>query len=76
MFRIAFWSDVAVDLGDPAVLGRFLKADGTLVDPTVSRGIYGTPRLDLYGPAADYLAGVNRGSAGNFDSVGGTFTNA
>lgn len=76
IYRIAFWSDVSVDLSDPAVFSKFLQADGTLVDPAVSRSLYGTPRVDLFGPAEDYAARINRGTAGNFDIVEGTFINA
>ena len=76
VYRIACWTGATVDPDDPALPARFLKADGTLADPATSRQVYGTPRVDLYGPAADYGAGTNHGSAGNFDLIEGTFSNA
>lgn len=76
VYRIACWSGVTPDASDKTVREQFLKADGTLEDPAVSRAAYGTPLVDLYGKAGDYAKGINNGSAGNFDLVEGTFTDA
>jgi hypothetical protein len=76
VYRIACWAGAGIDPDDGGVFANFVKADGTLADPSVSRGLYGTPRVDLFGPAEDYAAGLNRGAAGNFDALEGTFTNA
>ena len=77
VFRIACWAaGPAPDISDPAVRESFVKADGTLEDPATSRLRYGAPRVDLYGSASDYAAGMNRGTAGNFDTVNGIFTDA
>lgn len=76
LHRLACWSGLASDFSDTALQEHFLKPDGTLQDPVVSHIAYGTPHVDLYGPAADYALGINNGTAGNFDIVEGTFSDA
>ena len=80
VYRIACWTEGApsvATLGEAeAVAATLLAEDGTLRDPAISHGLYGLPRVDLYGPASGYATGVNHGTAGAFDKVEGTFTDA
>jgi hypothetical protein len=78
IFRIACWGgDALPDIGQASVRAAFLTADGkALADPAVSRAMFGTPLVDVYGPASDYRAGLNHGAAGNFDTIVGQFSDA
>ena len=77
VYRIAVWAGGPVpDVLDPAVQQAFVAADGHLADPAATHALCGPPRVDLFGPATDYAAGVNHGTAGTFDIVNGSFTDA
>lgn len=74
--RVAAWTGITVpDITDSAVRAKFADATtGVIVDPATSVAAYGTPRVDVYGPASEYNALTNHGAAGDFTSKSGTFT--
>ena len=80
VYRIACWTGNAPAIPTlekaEAVAATLLTEDGRLQHPKTSHDLYGTPQVDLYGPAKDYAAGVNHGIAGAFDIVQGSFTDA
>jgi peptidoglycan hydrolase-like protein with peptidoglycan-binding domain len=70
--RLTLWQGITLpDISSSTVQNEFSDpTTGVTVNPTVSTGLYGTPLIDFYGPAASYNAGTNNGSGGNFVMTG------
>lgn len=75
-YRTAYYApSTFMDIDIASVRDMFVNADGSLVDPAPTYTAFGTPFIDIYGPAEDLNAGVNHGSNPDFDTITGSFTN-
>jgi hypothetical protein len=76
VYRIACWTETIPDITAAGIFEAFVRPDGSLEDPEISRSRFGIPRVDVFGSKEDLAAGINRGTAGNFDIIEGSFPDA
>lgn len=72
--RLAIWAgDTVPDVTNPEIRDGLLQDHATITNPSVTNILYGAPLWDVYGPAQDYNAGLNKGTQAATFNVTGVF---